>query len=108
MKSRDQTPPPPRPPSQPVSGRSSPMSESGSFSFSGRRGSSSSSHSLAGPPLDEPDLSHLSKEERAQIEAVIARAREMQQEGDQQVRCVSVRLREREGFACDVCKWIVG
>ena len=55
----------------------------------GRRGSSSSSHSLA-TPLDEPDLSHLSREERAQIEAVIARAREMQQEGGQRVRSVDM------------------
>ena len=85
-------PPPPeaaRPPSQPASGRSSPMSESGGSVAFGRRGSSSSCHSLA-TPLDQPDLSHLSSEERAQIEAVIARAQEMQREGDQRVRSVRV------------------
>ena len=44
-------------------------------------------HSLMSP-VGAPDLSHLSAEERAQIEAVIARARQMQDAGDQQIRYV--------------------
>ena len=82
------TKPAPRSQSQPGSGRSSPLSESG-FPMFGRRMSSSSTHSVS--EAGEPDLSHLSKEERAQIEAVIARARQIQDEGEQQIRSVCRR-----------------
>ena len=79
-------PEPVKPPSQPPSGRSTPLSETGSM-LGGRRGSCSSLHSQISPvDACELDLSQLSKEEREQIEAVIARAREMQEEGEQRVR----------------------
>ena len=67
------------------SGGTTPMSDYMSVGTQRRR-SSTSTIQLSPVEPPEPDLSHLSEEERAQIAAVIARAKEMQEEEGRRVR----------------------
>ena len=55
-------------------------------SLFGRRKSTSSSTAASPAEPPEVDLSHLSEEERAQIAAVIARAKEVQEEEAKRVK----------------------
>ncbi len=90
--------PDPQPPPPPVphtsTGITTPMSDSGvsfgsvsaPFDIPGGRGRRGSNASTQPPSPVDVDLSHLSVEERAQIEAVIAKAKELHEEEKQRVR----------------------
>ncbi|CAH1803431.1 unnamed protein product, partial [Owenia fusiformis] len=56
------------------------------YSMGSRRSSAGSSIGFVGIGAPDPDMSHLSEDEKSQIAAVIARAREMQELEEQRVR----------------------